>query len=104
MRRRMRRASTLGPILLALVCLGAPFVACKLPTQRGRWNVLVVLVDTQRADRLGAYGYSRPTSPAFDELAAESHLFEQARAQATCTFPSVNSLLTSRYPARFRFS
>ena len=97
----MRRASTLGPILLAIACIAAPFLACKLPTQRGRWNVLVVLVDTQRADRLGAYGYGRPTSPSFDELAAGAHLFEQARAQAPCTYPSVNSLLTSRYPARF---
>ena len=97
----MRRTLPLGPTLLALACLAAPLVSCKLPTQRGRWNVLVVLVDTQRADRMGAYGYGRPTSPVFDELAAGSHLFEQARAQAPCTFPSVNSLLTSRYPSRF---
>ncbi|HEV8239917.1 MAG TPA: sulfatase [Thermoanaerobaculia bacterium] len=76
-------------------------VSCRLPIQRGRWNVVVVLVDTVRADHLGAYGYRRPTSPHFDALAAQSYLFTQARAQASCTYPSVNSLLTSRYPARF---
>lgn len=96
----MRRAPILLT-LLALACLAALLASCKLPTQRGRWNVLVILVDTQRADRLGAYGYGRPTSPRLDELAAGAHLFEQARAQASCTFPSVNSLLTSRYPSRF---
>ena len=60
-----------------------------------------MLVDTLRADRLGAYGFARPTSPVFDALAAEGYLFTDARAQAPCTFPSVNSLLTSRYPAAF---
>lgn len=69
-----------------------------LPTAR---NVLIVLVDTLRADHLGAYGYERETSPHFDEFAANSILFENARAQAPCTFPSVNSLLTSRDPIPF---
>jgi len=85
-------------VLIAVALVG---FACRLPIQRGRWNVVVVLVDTLRADHLGAYGYERPTSPRFDALAAESYLFTDARAQASCTYPSVNSLLTSRYPARF---
>ena len=87
--------------LLVLIALGVLATSCRLPIQRGRWNVLVVLVDTLRADHLGAYGYRRPTSPGFDAFAAESYLFTEARAQSACTFPSVNSLLTSRYPARF---
>ena len=87
--------------LLVLIALGVLAVSCRLPIQRGRWNVLVVVVDTLRADHLGAYGYRRPTSPRFDALAAESYLFTDARAQSACTFPSVNSLLTSRYPNRF---
>ena len=64
-------------------------------------NVIFILVDTLRADHLGAYGYSRPTSPALDAFARESVLFQNARSQAACTFPSVNSLLTSRYPPVF---
>jgi len=90
----MRRLCTLLAVALLLS-------SCRLPIQRGRWNVVVVVVDTLRADRLGAYGYPRGTSPSFDALAGESYLFTDARAQASCTFPSVNSLLTSRYPARF---
>ncbi|MGD2115592.1 MAG: sulfatase, partial [Acidobacteriota bacterium] len=66
-----------------------------------RPNVIVLLVDTLRADGLGAYGYDRPTSPHLDALAEESFLFEQARAQAPCTFPSVNSFLTGLPPSRF---
>jgi arylsulfatase A-like enzyme len=101
---RRRAAGRIAPLgvacLLALVA-GGLLAGCRLPIQRGRWNVLVVLVDTLRADRLGAYGYQRETSPHFDALAAESHLFTAARAQAPCTYPSANSLLTSRYPARF---
>lgn len=87
--------------LCSLIALALLLSSCRLPIQRGRWNVVVVVVDTLRADRLGAYGYPRGTSPSFDALAAESYLFTDARAQASCTFPSVNSLLTSRYPARF---
>lgn len=107
LRRHDRRSSRrrLPPLALALVpalLLAALLVSsCRLPIQRGRWNVVVVLVDTLRADHLGAYGYGRPTSPRFDALAGESYLFTDARAQASCTYPSVNSLLTSRHPARF---
>jgi arylsulfatase A-like enzyme len=64
-------------------------------------NVILILVDTLRADHLGVYGYGRDTSPNLDALAREATLFEDARSQASCTFPSVNSLLTSRYPAVF---
>lgn len=64
-------------------------------------NVLFVLVDTLRADHLGVYGYGRGTSPVTDALAGESVLFTAARSQASCTFPSVNSMLTSRYPSAF---
>ncbi len=66
-----------------------------------RPNVIVLLVDTLRAQDLGAYGYDRPTSPHLDALAEKSFLFEQARAQAPCTFPSVNSILTGLPPSRF---
>jgi arylsulfatase len=65
--------------------------------------VILLMVDTLRADHLGCYGWSRPTSPRIDAFAADSVLFSRARSQASCTFPSVNSLLTSRYGAFFLF-
>lgn len=65
------------------------------------WNVVVVLVDTLRADRLSLYGYERPTSPNLERFAGEAVLFKNAHSQAGCTFPSVNSILTSRHPEHF---
>ena len=89
--------------LICLVCLVAPIglLGCSEPAPPPRPNVIVLLVDTLRAQNLGAYGYDRPTSPRLDDLAEESFLFEQARAQAPCTFPSVNSILTGLPPSRF---
>nr|MDP9122795.1 sulfatase-like hydrolase/transferase [Acidobacteriota bacterium] len=52
-------------------------------------------------DHLGIYGYRRDTSPALAAFARESLLFTAARSQAACTFPSVNSILTSRFPSAF---
>jgi arylsulfatase A-like enzyme len=60
--------------------------------------VVIYLIDTLRADRLGAYGYDKPTSPRLDRLARESVLFEQVYAPAPWTLPSVTSILTSRWP------
>lgn len=58
--------------------------------------VVIYLIDTLRADRLGAYGYTRrPTSPNIDALARESVVFEAAYGAAPWTLPSVASLLTS---------
>jgi arylsulfatase A-like enzyme len=65
-------------------------------------NLVLVLVDTLRADHLSLYGYARGTSPVLDRLARERGIvFENVRSQAPCTFPSVNSLLTSRSPLTF---
>lgn len=64
----------------------------------GAPNVVIFLIDTLRADRLRAYGYSRATSPALDALAAESVLFEQAYSAAPWTLPSVASLFTAVPP------
>jgi hypothetical protein len=59
--------------------------------------VVIYLVDTLREDRLGFYGYPRPTSPELDALATESVVFEQAYAPAPWTLPSVASLITSTF-------
>jgi arylsulfatase A-like enzyme len=59
-------------------------------------NVLLVVVDTLRADRLGAYGSSLGLTPFLDDLARRATLFERAYAPCSWTLPSVASLFTSR--------
>lgn len=63
-----------------------------------RFNLLVISVDTLRADHLGCYGYDRPTSPAIDSLASESTIFSRLFAQRGETWPSLASIMTSVYP------
>jgi len=65
-------------------------------------RVVLVTIDTLRADHLGAYGYSRNTSPFLDSLAQRGILFEQARSQSSHTLPSHASLFTSLYPFQHR--
>lgn len=60
-------------------------------------NVLLVVLDAVRADHLGAYGYSRPTSPHFDRFAREGVLFENAYSSSSWTLPSHASLFTDLY-------
>jgi arylsulfatase A-like enzyme len=64
-----------------------------------RPNLVLISIDTLRADHLGCYGYSRDTSPNLDRLALEGVLFEHAYAPAPWTLPSHASLFTGLYPA-----
>jgi len=77
-------------------------VAGALATLAGgarRPNVVLIVVDTLRADHLGCYGYARPTSPHLDALAARGARFEQVRATSSWTAASVASILSGLYPA-----
>ncbi len=64
-----------------------------------RPNILLISIDTVRADHLGAYGYARETSATLDSLAREGVLYEHAISQAPWTLPSVASMLTGLYPS-----
>jgi len=61
-------------------------------------NILVVVVDTLRADHLSAYGYGRATSPQLERVAKQGALFENAISTSSWTLPAHQSLLTGRYP------
>ncbi len=61
-------------------------------------NVILISLDTLRADHLGCYGYKRNTTPNIDKLVQESVLFENAFSQAPSTLPSHMSMLTALYP------
>ena len=64
-----------------------------------RPNVVLVVIDTLRADHVGCYGYGRPTTPNIDALAKQAVVFRNAISQAPWTTPSIGSLLTSQYPS-----
>src|SRR5437867_11229973 len=84
----IRRLLALAAVLLLSAC-GPP------PSPP---NVLLITIDTLRADRLGCYGYGRATSPHIDRLAAQGVLFERAYTTLPRTTQSVASILTGRYP------
>lgn len=82
---------------------GAQADAPKLDLAAPRINVVLFVIDTLRADRIGAYGYRRrPTTPNIDALAREAVVFEQACAPAPWTLPSVISIVTSVFPCEHR--
>jgi arylsulfatase A-like enzyme len=64
----------------------------------GAPNVLLIVLDTVRADRLSLYGYGRDTTPNLSRLAREGVRFEHARATAPWTLPSHASMFTGRWP------
>jgi arylsulfatase A-like enzyme len=84
---------------LALALLALLGSAC---TRQSPPNVVVIVVDTLRADRLGSYGNPRGLTPFLDGLAARGAVFLNAYATTSWTCPSVASLLTSRYPSQHR--
>jgi arylsulfatase A-like enzyme len=85
---------------LAGLALLVPALACSraVPFPAGPHPIVVVDVDSLRADHLGCYGYGRPTSPSVDALAREAVRFEWAFSAAPETGPAQASLLTGLYP------
>ncbi len=83
--------------LLALLCgLSGALQAAAAPEAPP--DVLLITVDTLRADRLSGYGYRLPTSPALDALARRGVRFRNCSVQWPKTWPSMASLLTGAYP------
>jgi hypothetical protein len=101
------RADALGALAL-LTAIGAVLLlgACRrhpprgLPFGQSPSLVLLLSLDTLRADRLGTYGYFRDTSPRLDQFARQATVFETVGAQATQTLVSHKSLLAGKYPLR----
>src|SRR5215470_10728278 len=86
---------------LFVVALMIAVAYCRAGSPRpspARPNVLLVTIDTLRADHLGCYGKKDASTPAIDELAARGVRFETTVAQAPLTGPSHASILTSRIP------
>jgi arylsulfatase A-like enzyme len=113
-RRHWRRALELSPKMFAasaaylcVAALGVSLMAWRreaavqaaLPAPRaGSPNIVLVILDTVRADHLSAYGYERKTTPYLEKLSEEGTAFDNAVAPSSWTFPSHVSMLTGRYP------
>lgn len=63
-----------------------------------RPNIVLIIVDTLRADKMSCYGFGEQTTPELDELAARGVRFERVIAPSSWTRPSIAAMLTSRYP------
>ncbi|HXJ88286.1 MAG TPA: sulfatase-like hydrolase/transferase [Candidatus Binatia bacterium] len=88
-------------VTVSLICASGSFgqssrgTAAKAP---GKTDVLLITVDTLRADHIGAYGYKQAETPTIDGLARSGLLFEHAYSQVPLTLASHTSLLTGTYP------
>jgi len=97
-RRATASVPALGLALLwALALLAAP--GCGKPAGK---SLVIITLDTTRADHLGCYGYPLPTSPNIDALAKQGVLFEQAYAPMPQTLPSHATLFTGLPPRRHK--
>ncbi|MCH7958759.1 MAG: sulfatase [Candidatus Hydrogenedentes bacterium] len=100
----MLRLRTVLPGILAIAMVALLNAGCGSPSEEvavgelKRPNLILISIDTLRADFLGCYGYDRPTSPSIDRFAAQGVLFEDVTAPSPWTPPSHASMLTGLYP------
>lgn len=95
----MRRNAII--ITAVLIVLGASSGCTRRPTHNAT-NVLLIILDTVRADRLSCYGHNRPTTPNLDQIASRGVRFENFYANSSWTLASHASLFTGLYPAAHR--
>jgi arylsulfatase A-like enzyme len=83
---------------LVLLLLVGTLTACAAPGEDSRPNVIVISIDTLRADHTGWHGYDRETTPHLDDFATTAISFDRAYTPASHTLPAHVSLFTSLYP------
>ncbi len=104
----MKRVAVIAGIVIAVVLVIVVFRGQKIsgpsigPLSRDLdltgANVLLITLDTTRADRIGSYGYAAAETPRLDALASEAVLFEHAVTPTAFTLPSHSSIMTGLYP------
>jgi len=102
----LRRAATVAGVAVVLTialpgCQKAPTGAPEQPPRDLSLpgaNVLLITLDTTRADRIGAYGYGLAETPRLDALASDGVLFENTVTPTAFTLPSHSSIMTGLYP------
>lgn len=100
-----RRPAT-GRCPWVLVALAVAVLGCSAPAADPAAarppNVVLVVIDTLRADRLGSYGGGSGLTPHLDRLARDAVVYERAYAQSSWTKTSIASLFTGAFPHRHR--
>jgi len=84
----------------ALLLLLTALAGCRGPAPAQGANVVLITLDTVRADHIGTYGYADARTPEIDALADESAVFETAISVAPITLPTHTTLFTGEYPFR----
>jgi len=90
-------ASSFCRLILVLTTFSALHAAAQTPAKPAS-NVVLITIDTLRADHVGCYGYKQIKTPNIDGLAAEGTRFDRAFAVVPVTLPSHSSILTGAYP------
>ena len=86
-----------GALVLASALVAVTIGLRRRPKRKP--NVVLISIDTLRANHLGCYGYKRKTSPRIDSLASRGVLFENVVSQSSWTLPSHMSIFTGLYPS-----
>jgi arylsulfatase A-like enzyme len=92
---RIQRRVALVPLIIGGL---APLLGCGGGGAAKHPNIILISVDTLRADHMGCYGYFRDTTPNIDRFADKAILFDQAFATMATTLPSHASMFTGNYP------
>jgi arylsulfatase A-like enzyme len=99
-RKTATRLGTLAAVLIIIAAAVAGAMAYYSTYRPKPFNVVLIIIDTLRADHLGVYGYARPTTPNLDAFAAQATVFEQAYSLSPWTKPSIASIVTGLSPRR----
>ncbi len=92
------RPTRLLSILVAFAVLIVTGSCSQEAVETARPNILLITIDTLRADRLGSFGFDEETSPFLDQLAVDSTVFEKAMTPIGTTLPAHASIFTGLYP------
>jgi arylsulfatase A-like enzyme len=96
----LKKTATIASLLIALSAVAVVLALRVSDRDRPPAGVLIITLDTTRADRLSPYGFMSGPTPALDRLAAEGVLFDQAMTTAPLTLPAHTSLFTGLLPPR----
>jgi arylsulfatase A-like enzyme/cytochrome c-type biogenesis protein CcmH/NrfG len=89
---------TLAILILLLLAASGLFLVLRHGRDKRPWNIVVITLDTTRADHIGAYGYAAAQTPHLDRLARGGVMFRNCYTSVPLTLPSHSALFTGRYP------